>query len=189
MQTRIAQYEMAFRMQTGVPNSPTSVTRAKRPRHVRPQRDQARTYAHAVAHPPPRRARRRRREILHRVGTNTAPFPPKSRTTMDGPAHRRPRQGPQRPAGGHSSSSAASSAAPSIVRASLPARTMAATTTPCNFCIWMAGRYSARHNLRLHRRLQLQRTRDPCTSTNPTPQSPLHGIDHSRFTFPFQGLD
>ena len=132
--TRVAQYELAYRMQQSVPElTDLSSEPQVDPRHVRPRRAEARQLRRELpARPPPGRARRPVHPALpHGLGPARRPARTRSARSAATPTSPPPRSSRTSSSAGCSrtpwSSGAASSAARSIRRASSRRPTTAAT--------------------------------------------------------------
>ena len=200
--TRIAQYEMAYRMQSSVPeltdlsNESKATLDAVRPGRHRQQRHRRRLRPQLPARPPDGRARRAVRPAhAPRLGPAQRPAPPDPRPVQGRrPAHRRPGQGPQaaRPARRHAGHLGRRVRPDHLQpgRADQRPTTAATTTAAASPCGWpaAASRPASSYG----------ETDDYCYNIVKDPvhvhdfnATVLHclGIDHKRLTFKFQGRD
>ena len=198
-QTRIAQYEMAFRMQTSVPEL-TDISRRIQgdARSVRPggEASPARSQPAACSRAGSRSAACACVQILHRGWDQHSDLPKELRSAMPG----------RRPSLRRRSSTISSSAACSMTRSSSGAANLAARSTararspttnygrdhhPRNFCMWMAGGGVKGGTIYGETDDFSYNIVDDPVHLHDLNATILHclGIDHHKLTFKFQGLD
>ena len=201
IQARIAQYEMAFRMQAAAPDALRYHLRANR---STPTSSTARTPAPRAPSPPTASAPGaspspgvRFIQLFHRgwdqhghLSSSASPDQCKA-VDQASPPRWSPISSSAACSTTPSSSGAASSAAPSTSRAPIPDRPAATTTAA-------ASQLLARRRRHRSGGIEYGRTDDHCYNIL---ENPVHirdlnatilqslGIDHERLTFPYQGLD